>query len=194
MDISISREKKIMIRYLKEDTSGGSPIKIFLTNVGKYAEGELVGTWVNLPVDDNFESAKKEIGINGQYEEWFITDYEAPFEIGEYDDIYELNELAETVQNMDENEQEVLDCLSRENGYDAKEAIEIIENGDYTIYQDCVDMGEVAFQYLNEIGMIDELPEWAQDYFDYDQYGVSLETGGAFYYSKKLMGYIEVYH
>ena len=53
-----------------------APISIYLTNLGKYNEGELVGEWVELPVDDNFEQAFQDIGINDEYEEWFITDYE----------------------------------------------------------------------------------------------------------------------
>lgn len=56
-------------------------LKIYLTNLGKYNEGYLVGKWVELPAtDEELEEAKKEIGINQQYEEWFITDYESDIE------------------------------------------------------------------------------------------------------------------
>lgn len=52
-------------------------LKIFLTNLGKYNEGELVGEWISLPVsEEELEAVKERIGINEQYEEWFITDYE----------------------------------------------------------------------------------------------------------------------
>ena len=65
-------------------------VRVFLTNLGKYNEGELVGKWVDIDENstmDDFEEDFKEIGINEEYEEFFITDYEAPFEIGEYDSI-----------------------------------------------------------------------------------------------------------
>ena len=53
-------------------------LKIFLTNLGKYNEGYLIGEWVTLPIDnDELEEVKKRIGINEYYEEWFITDYES---------------------------------------------------------------------------------------------------------------------
>ena len=59
--------------------------KIAITNLGKYAEGELVFKWVDLTdfscADDFFESGVfKEIGIGSprwdgsSYDEWFISD------------------------------------------------------------------------------------------------------------------------
>ena len=55
-------------------------MEIFLTNLGKYVEGCLVGQWVKLPVpEDKLESVLKQIGINDEYEEYFITDYETSF-------------------------------------------------------------------------------------------------------------------
>lgn len=55
----------------------------YITNLGKYNEGELVGKWIELPIDeDEFEEELKEIGIGeedefGQvYEEYFWTDWE----------------------------------------------------------------------------------------------------------------------
>ena len=55
-------------------------IKIFLTNLGKYNEGCLMGEWVKLPVPkDKLEAVLRRIGINDQYEEYFISDYESLF-------------------------------------------------------------------------------------------------------------------
>ena len=42
-------------------------------------------------------------------------------------------------------------------------------------------MADVAYQVLIESGQIDELPEWAQSYFDYEVYGRDLEIEGQFY-------------
>jgi len=78
-------------------------IKIALTNLGKYNEGELVLEWVTLPAtQDEIDAALEAIGIDGEeYEEYFITDYEAPFEIGEYMNLDRLNELAEELERID---------------------------------------------------------------------------------------------
>lgn len=52
-------------------------MKIFLKNVGKYNEGELVGEWVELPVSQGeLQEVFDHIGINEEYEEYFITDYD----------------------------------------------------------------------------------------------------------------------
>ena len=80
-------------------------IKIFLTNLGKYNEGCLMGEWVKLPVPkDKLEAVLRRIGINERYGNgYFITDYESLFPnlyISEYASIGELNEFAERVEEL----------------------------------------------------------------------------------------------
>ena len=55
----------------------------YVTNLGKYNEGYLVGEWVKFPVTpDEMQDVFRRIGIGGKdvfgspYEEWFITDYD----------------------------------------------------------------------------------------------------------------------
>jgi hypothetical protein len=47
--------------------------KIFLTNLGKYNEGELIGKWVELPCD-NLAEELAEIGVadGTMYEEFLL--------------------------------------------------------------------------------------------------------------------------
>lgn len=80
-----------------------SNIRIALTNLGKYNEGELAFKWMDLPyTDEEFQETLEAIGIDGEeYEEYFISDYEAPFHIGEYESITKLNELAEELEGFD---------------------------------------------------------------------------------------------
>ena len=68
-------------------------MRIYIANLGKYNEGELVGAWFAPPVD--FEEVKERIGLNDEYEEYAIHDYELPFEIDEYTPIEEVNRLCE---------------------------------------------------------------------------------------------------
>ena len=49
-------------------------MRIYIANLGKYNEGELVGAWFTPPVD--FEEVKERIGLNDEYEEYAIHDYE----------------------------------------------------------------------------------------------------------------------
>ena len=51
-------------------------MNIYLTNLGKYNEGQLIGEWVELPVsNEELQKVFERIGINEEYEEYFITDY-----------------------------------------------------------------------------------------------------------------------
>ena len=75
-------------------------MKVYIANLGKYNEGELVGAWFTPPID--IEEVKEVIGLNGEYEEYAIHDYELPFEIGEYESIEEINRLCEMVSELPE--------------------------------------------------------------------------------------------
>ena len=159
-------------------------LKIYLTNLGKYNEGCLNGEWVILPIDDDeLEKVKKRIGINKYYEEWFITDYESDVdgvEIGEYDNIDELNEMAETLEDLDDADIEVISALMSE-GYLFDEAIE--KKDDVVIFVDCKDMADVARQYIEETRILDEIPEYLKDYFDYDAFGRDMSFEGHFVFT-----------
>ena len=54
-------------------------LSAYVTNLGKYNEGELVGKWLDFPTTQKeINTVLKEIGIDGiRYEEIFITDYES---------------------------------------------------------------------------------------------------------------------
>lgn len=76
-------------------------IKIALTNLGKYNEGELVYEWLDLPyTQEELNDVMDRIGINEEYEEYFISDYEAPFQIEEYESIRKLNKVAESLEGI----------------------------------------------------------------------------------------------
>lgn len=161
-------------------------IKIYLTNLSKYNESELVGQWVTLPVDD-FKPILEKIG---NPEEYFITDYEAPFEIGEYANIYELNEIAKELEDLDAIQKEVFVTLLNES-YNYKEALEIAQNRDFTYIPGNTD-DEFISEYIDMLGgnLIDAVgEERLKDYFDYAQFGRGLISDNVF--EKTENGYID---
>ncbi len=166
-------------------------MKIYLTNLGKYNEGELLGEWVKLPAtEEELEAVFERIKISDEpdengnyYEEYFITDYETDIDglkIGEYDNLEELNELAETLEGMDENELEVVGVML-EDGCEFDEAIKKTENGDYRIYYDCSNMTDVAYEVIEESGFLNNVSDIVARYFDYEAYGRDLDIEGKFY-------------
>ena len=84
-------------------------MQVYIANLGKYNEGELVGAWFTFPID--FEEVKEKIGLNDEYEEYAIHDYELPFTVDEYTSIGELNRLWEMVSELPEELQSELSAL-----------------------------------------------------------------------------------
>ena len=155
-------------------------LKIFVTNLGKYVEGELVGEWLDLPAtEDEIDELMERIGIGEEYEEVFITDFESDLNIkvGEYDNIEALNEMAEEIENLDEWELETLEALLTYFD-DVDEALEKIE--DTIIWSGCDDMAEVAEQYAEETGLLDSIPENLRYYFDFEAFGRDMEFEGTY--------------
>lgn len=159
-------------------------MNIYLTNLGKYNEGELVGEWVQLPIsNEELQKVFERIGINKEYEEYFITDYECDFyEIGEYESISTLNEMAEKFDDLDEEQEQVVKVLMSECGYDLDGAIEKAESGDYRIYTDCNDMTDVAYAVIEECDYLRNVPETVARYFDYEAFGRDLGIEGSFHF------------
>ena len=72
----------------------------WVTNLGKYNEGEIIDKAVNFPLadEDEIKNILKEIGIGAEYEEYFIADYDAEFDttdLGEYTPLSRLQEIGE---------------------------------------------------------------------------------------------------
>ncbi|NGY84933.1 antirestriction protein ArdA [Bacillus megaterium] len=158
-------------------------IKIYLANLGKYNEGFLVGEWFDLSEGHTLEEMCEAIGVapGTEYEEFAIHDYEAPFEISEYENVEELIELAERLESLQDYEVNAV-CAIIDNGsaqtYD--EACDMVENGDVMFYHDCKNMGDVAAEIVEESGMLANAPSQLAMYFDYDAYGRDLDIEGTF--------------
>lgn len=79
-------------------------INVFVSSLGAYNEGVLTGQWTTLPVDN----VQKEIldKIDGSVgDEFFISDYEAPFKIYEFADIRAVNNLARALESFEDIEE-----------------------------------------------------------------------------------------
>ena len=151
-------------------------LDVFITNLAEYNRGNLVGEWVELPMDED-ELSEELSKVLGNDEEYFITDYEAPFEVKEYTNVFELNELAEELKEINE-EKDVINAIFEYCSKD--EGMEVLINGGYRVYHDCRDMEDVAMQIVEELGYLNEIPENLQMYFDYEAYGRDLDINGTF--------------
>ena len=155
----------------------GERIAIYLTNLGRYNEGCLIGEWVKLPVDKNkLQDVLDRIGINEQHEEYFISDYESLFSnlhISEYSSIQDLNELAEKIDGLADYDYDklgaVLECKSC---MTIAEILEIIDELDSFDLLTEVEDDETLGEYYADVGGIFHgIPDSISRYFDFEAYG-----------------------
>lgn len=150
---------------------------IYLTNLGRYNEGCLMGEWVKLPIpEDKLETVLARIGIDDQYEEYFISDYESIFDnlyIGEYTSIDELNVFAEKLEELADFEYEKLAAvLESEACMTIAEVLQIIEDLDSFDLLTEVDDDTSLGEYYADCGCIFHgVPNHIQRYFDFESYG-----------------------
>lgn len=160
-------------------------MKAYITNLGKYNEGCLVGKWIDFPIDeDDFESELESIEVkeNTMYEEWFITDYDCSlFDMydvfGEYPNIDDINEVAEALEDHESEFTALMEVCSY------TDALGYLESENYTFYEGMT-LEDVAYEFVEECY---NLPEFAQRYFDYKAFARDLSFDG---YSETSNGVI----
>lgn len=172
------------------------PFAAFITNLGKYNEGELVGEWVKFPTTaDELKKVFERIGIGSEddfgnpYEEWFITDYDCYVgglydKLGEYANLDELNYLAAKLDDMDRNEyNQFLAAMEMgDHTGSIQDLINLTENLDcYDVYPDIEDHDDLGRYYIDELDAM-QVPDHLRNYIDYEAYGrdVAMEEGGEF--------------
>ena len=172
------------------------PFAAFITNLGKYNEGELVGEWVKFPTTaEELKEVFKRIGIGqkddfGQpYEEWFITDYDCYVDglyskLGEYENLDELNYLASKLDEMDQSDYAKFQAAMEIGDYTSslQEIINLTENLDcYEIYPNIEDYDDLGRYYIEELDTM-QVPEHLKNYIDYEAYGrdIAMDENGTF--------------
>lgn len=161
--------------------------KIALTNLGKYNEGILVYDWLSLPFTEyELQKTLNKIGINKKYEEFFISDYETDldgFYISEYENLEALNELFKKIDDINSDDF-ILICkayIDLTSSYlDIEECLKIYENCEFSIYYGCDDMEDVAREYVEVSGMLNEIPDHLQYYFDFEAFGRDMQLEGRY--------------
>ena len=184
-------------------------IEAYVTNLGKYNEGELASEPLKFPTTtEEVQALLKRIGVdNIQYEEIFIADYGGDLPelnacLGEYESIDELNHLACLLSELDQGELEKFEAVidSGEHTSSVADLINLAQNLDcYEFYPGVEDDETLGRIYVEDMEAID-VPEHLLNYFDYEAYGrdIRLEEDGHFapggYVLNNGGQFIEHYH
>lgn len=150
--------------------------RAYITNLGLYNQGELVGEWVDFPIDEKETvellsrvKISDKPDVNGSInEEYIFTDYEGVFGelgLGENYTIENLNKLAKTFEDEDTDDVK-LKLWLKDRGYDPDD----LEN----VLADCENVN-LIYPYKDDLDPTDE--NLAYSYF-IDIYGADLKNLG----------------
>ena len=165
-----------------------SLFEAYITNRGKYNEGELVGETLKFPTSpQEVQALLKHIGVDGiRYEEFFITSFDGDVlglydYLGEYENLDELNHLACLLSELDQGELEKFEAALNIGAHTSSVAdiINLAQNLDcFEFYPDIETEEDLGRYWAEDL----PIPAELKDYFDYEAYGrdVSINEGGHF--------------
>lgn len=170
-------------------------ISIYLNTWKNYNEnGADGGFWVALPcnLDEAFERLAKNTHEDPDEMEVFINDvdcYISGAEIGENDDIEELNDIAERLESLIDYDIEALEAILEVKGCTLTRAVKILErSGDYCYYSGYT-LEKVA-EELVDTGCFGDIPKSIANYIDYSAIARDLSFDG---YTETENGVICIY-
>lgn len=175
--------------------------RAFVTNLGAYNAGALIGKWVDFPTyntDGEWDDLLHSIGVVHDLtdedelkeipgnlrgvacEEYFITDYDDDYGIckgfGEYERLDDLEDIAEELDVMDESEQRAIIAIMNDEGCDVRSAKDIYDDG-FVLSCDPDSGSSIGYEYAEETGLLSGIPDNIANYFDYESYGHDLKLG-----------------
>lgn len=163
--------EKMMMEHDGKRMGGNSEYWIYLTNQKAYNEGFLLGVYPHFPFsDENLEQAYKQILVGNEfvdefgcsYEEYFISDYDMPFPVNEYDFPQKLAELFDELEDYFHYPREVIELIAENKdctpvifGLDGNEMMSNDEKLGYAIVDEALIV----------------VPEYLRKYIDYEVIG-----------------------
>ena len=134
-----------------------SLFEAYITNLGKYNEGELVGETLKFPTTtEEVQALLKRIGVDGvRYEEFFITSFDGDVlglydYLTEYENLDELNHLACLLSELDQGELEKFEAVidSGEHTSSVADLINLAQNLDCYEFYPGVDKTWIATSFI----------------------------------------------
>jgi hypothetical protein len=154
-------------------------IRIWFGSLVSYNNGMLCGEWIDLPIcEDKLNAIYNRYTADGR-SDYFIADFEAPFDIRESSDIFKVNAFVSELQRLSDYDQEKAIHLLNE-GEDFESALDKLD--DVIIY-DCRTYEELAERQLED-GYFGPIPEALESYIDVSAIARNLKYSGAFEHTK----------
>lgn len=160
-------------------------LKIFITNLSEYNNGNLIGEWISLPIDSSFlNQTINKILSSDDSEEIFITDWEwddkTIFEIGEYDNIQMLNAKIFKLHQLSQYQLESISFLISENICNNDDIDNCINHSYDVVIHKNKSMIDIAKERIKEMVGLIEIPLIISNNIDYDGVAEEIRIGGYF--------------
>jgi len=169
---------------------------VCIQNLGKYNEGELVFSWVDLMLGDvDWVEEMKNIGVaqGNAYEEYMIADFTTDIkglDINEYESLDKIDDIAELLRQLKSSHQEGEFKALVEYFGSFEEAKLQYEEGDY-LYIPRVNSDKDLGYYLVDTELFGiQIPTNLKPYIDFEKIGREYAQGSNLYTKD---GFIKVY-
>ncbi len=169
----------------------GHILEAYISNRGKYVEGDPTGEWVKFPTTyEEMNEVFRRIGMDGiYYTEIHITEYNSAIPglarcLSDMEHLDDLNYLAKLLETQDEAERTKFAAAVVHGEYtgNIRDLINLAQNLDcYERYPNVLTEEQYGYFLIEELKTID-LPREAWDYFDFESYGsdTAINQGGRF--------------
>jgi len=159
-------------------------MKIAIEEWELYNEGIILIKWFDTEIDsieaiEHYVSkAKREHGLNYNDLEMFIADSEDEL-LTDIENVSTAYEITDKVALLDDSERTAIELIL-DNGvvYDLDDAINHIDDIHCTGESR---MEDIAYNYVNDCGLLHEMPSSLQGYFDYEGLGRDMDIEGSYY-------------
>jgi len=155
--------------------------RIYVGTYSKYNNGSIAGAWLDLTDysdADDFYLACKEFHADEIDPEFMFQDFEG-FHKSLYDESGNINEIYDYLTECASLSQDIVDA-----GLDCEIPLTSIELAYYGEYESDLDF---AYNYIDNTGFFNEIPESIIRYFDYDAYAKDLSfdftSSNGYYFS-----------
>lgn len=167
-------------------------IRVYVANLNKYSEGTVDDRCFTLPMDADELTEEIEKFANG--DEYGIFSYEAPFFIGELDNLHTLNEQMQELEILGKNLSDKEMTALLEWVDNLEDAISLLRDGRVRFYDTKIEYpqwSDLAELLVYEHGYM-QIPDRLKDYMDFEQIGRDLWANGNWYLCKNGIAVEEI--
>ena len=159
-------------------------MKIAVEEWELYNNGYLLIKWFDTEIDtiEDIEAyiskIKASYRLNSDDMELFIADYEAEYPFNS-ECVLEAYRISEIMDSLSEDEQTAVKIML--DNYIVNSIDEALEHIEDLICTNETSMDDIAYNYVNNCGLLDTMPENLRYHFDYEALGRDMEINGSYY-------------